>query len=269
MAELHSLLRRQLRRCFGGEDQAPPELEHFIGIVNEAYHEFDADRAMIERSLELSSQELLQANSDLGAVLEAFLDLFFHIDQDGVILAYRVGTSTDVYTSPDEFIGKRIQDIPLEQVGAKFQAAIEHVHETEAHVNIEYTLQTEQGERFYDACLLPLRNGEIAVIIRNVTEQKLTQQHERELQERLVRSERMESLGILAGGVAHDLNNILGPLVIYPGMLFDDVPADGEARELLGEIESSARPSGKSSTDSSPDYLHFSEEMQPHIRLQR
>ena len=229
-----------MRRCCGGEHEPPPEVKRLIELVNEAYHEFDADHAMIERSLELSSQELLQANSDLGAVLEAFLDLFFHIDQDGVILAYRVGTSTDVYISPDAYVGKRIQNIPMEHVGAKFKAAIEQVHETESRVDMEYTLQTQRGERHYAACLLPLRNGEIAVIIRNVTEQRVAQLRERELQDRLMRSERMESLGILAGGVAHDLNNILGPLVIYPGMILDDLPEGSEARELLGEIESSA-----------------------------
>ena len=240
MAELHSLLRRQLRRCFGGEDQAPAELGRFIQVINEAYNEFDTDRAMIERSLDLSSQELLRANSDLGAVLEAFLDLFFHINQDGVILAYRVGTATDVYISPDEFIGKHIQNIPFGHVGAKFKEAIQRVHATGSRIDIEYTLQTKAGERFYDSCLLPLRNGEIAVIIRNVTDQRVAQQRERALQDRLMRSERMESLGVLAGGVAHDLNNILGPLVIYPGMILEEIPKAGKARELLGEIESSA-----------------------------
>lgn len=229
-----------MRRIFGGEDQAPAELQGFIDVVNEAYHEFDADRAMIERSLDLSSQELLQANSDLGAVLEAFLDLFFHIDADGVILAYRVGTAADLYVTPDQLIGKRIQNIPLDHVGTRFRDAIRRVHATESLVSLEYSLQLNEEEQCYEAHLLPLRNREIAVIIRNVTEQKQAEQRERKLQNRLARSERMESLGVLAGGVAHDLNNILGPLVAYPGMILRTMPEDNEVREMLVEIEKSA-----------------------------
>ncbi len=58
------------------------------------------------------------------------------------------------------------------------------------------------------------------------------------LKEQLDRAQRMESLGILAGGVAHDLNNILGPLVAYPEMILMKLPQDSPARrqvELLGK----------------------------------
>ncbi|MEW6322013.1 MAG: ATP-binding protein [Acidobacteriota bacterium] len=60
----HSLLLRQLKRVFG-DGPTPVELGPFVDAVDEAYRAFDADRAMLERSLELSSQELLQANAEL------------------------------------------------------------------------------------------------------------------------------------------------------------------------------------------------------------
>ena len=46
-----------------------------------------------------------------------------------------------------------------------------------------------------------------------------TAQHERSVQERLATTERMRSLSVLAGGVAHDLNNALGPLVALPDII--------------------------------------------------
>jgi DNA-binding LacI/PurR family transcriptional regulator/C4-dicarboxylate-specific signal transduction histidine kinase/ActR/RegA family two-component response regulator len=49
--------------------------------------------------------------------------------------------------------------------------------------------------------------------------------HERSVQERLATAERMQSLSVLAGGVAHDLNNALGPLVGLPDILQQDVKA--------------------------------------------
>ena len=56
---LHSLLRRQLRRHFGGSESIPAEWQGFLAVVDDAYRQFDEDRRMLERTLELSSQELL------------------------------------------------------------------------------------------------------------------------------------------------------------------------------------------------------------------
>lgn len=59
----HSLLRRQLKKYIADADVAP-EWRELLEAVDLAYQQFDEDREMLERSLELSSQELIQANSD-------------------------------------------------------------------------------------------------------------------------------------------------------------------------------------------------------------
>ena len=61
----HSLLARQIRRHFGGEERIPECWRPFLDAVDEAYRRSDDDRAMLERSMDLSSQELIQANSAL------------------------------------------------------------------------------------------------------------------------------------------------------------------------------------------------------------
>ena len=74
MTPLHALLQRQLKRCFrGGHAQLTgldePAWSAFLEAVNAAYHEFDADRLIVERSLDLSSQELMQANAVMRAMV--------------------------------------------------------------------------------------------------------------------------------------------------------------------------------------------------------
>jgi DNA-binding LacI/PurR family transcriptional regulator/signal transduction histidine kinase/ActR/RegA family two-component response regulator len=66
--------------------------------------------------------------------------------------------------------------------------------------------------------------------------------HERSVQERLAATKRMEALSVLAGGVAHDLNNALGPLVALPDVILAEL-ADmqggvGSVRDLRADVES-------------------------------
>jgi diguanylate cyclase (GGDEF)-like protein len=71
---VHSLLRRQLRRQGLDPVELPAALQTFVATVDEAYEAFDADRITLERSLELTSQELLAANKQLSASSEQLRD---------------------------------------------------------------------------------------------------------------------------------------------------------------------------------------------------
>ncbi|HQI82389.1 MAG TPA: ATP-binding protein, partial [Deltaproteobacteria bacterium] len=62
-----------------------------------------------------------------------------------------------------------------------------------------------------------------------------------ELEERLARSQKMEALGLLAGGVAHDLNNVLSGTVSYPDLLLMELPEDSPLRKPLRTIRDSGQ----------------------------
>jgi signal transduction histidine kinase/CheY-like chemotaxis protein len=62
----------------------------------------------------------------------------------------------------------------------------------------------------------------------------------RKLETQLIRAQRMESVGQLASGLAHDLNNILLPIQIYPGLLRERIQ-EASLRDLVDAIETSAR----------------------------
>jgi PAS domain S-box-containing protein len=65
LEQMHKLLERQLRRHFGSLDAVPPDLLPLLGSISASYTEADSDRRLVERSLELTSQELLQRNAAL------------------------------------------------------------------------------------------------------------------------------------------------------------------------------------------------------------
>ncbi len=172
MEQMHSLLTRQLRRHLGHEFSVPEEWQGLITAISEAYEEFGTDRRMLERSLELSSQELLQANSELRALLQAVPDLIFRLDGEGTILSCDSGDTTHFFLKPQLLIGKRIQDFPLWSQGEKFEAAIREVQATQSIVQTDYWMMLEEQVRYYEARFLPLHQNQLMVIIRDITEQK-------------------------------------------------------------------------------------------------
>jgi|GEM_PF-1391404 len=73
---------------------------------------------------------------------------------------------------------------------------------------------------------------EILSIGNDITEKK-------NLEKRLQRVEKMEAIGTLAGGVAHDLNNVLAGVVSYPGLLLNTLPEDSPLRKPIITIQES------------------------------
>jgi DNA-binding LacI/PurR family transcriptional regulator/signal transduction histidine kinase/ActR/RegA family two-component response regulator len=100
--------------------------------------------------------------------------------------------------------------------------------------------------------VFPMLAGQISAALKNVALHqeivRTTTLHERSVHERLATAERMASLSVLAGGVAHDLNNALGPLVTLPDVILtelDELKAgtltdDSELRLDVATIKSSA-----------------------------
>jgi signal transduction histidine kinase len=73
----------------------------------------------------------------------------------------------------------------------------------------------------------------ICVIARDLAEQKA-------LEAQLLRAQRIEALGQLAGGIAHDLNNILSPILMNVELLQRNVP-DDQSQRMLTSIASTAQ----------------------------
>ncbi len=78
-------------------------------------------------------------------------------------------------------------------------------------------------------------------ILRDLSLQKAMEKEKKGLEEQLNRAQKMEALGLLAGGVAHDLNNILSGIVTYPELLSMDLDKDDPMKKGLDIIQSSGQ----------------------------
>jgi two-component system cell cycle sensor histidine kinase/response regulator CckA len=105
---------------------------------------------------------------------------------------------------------------------------------------VEYRIRHKSGEwRLMESTASAVRNSEGAVekliiVNRDITERK-------HLEQQLLLSQRLEAVGKLSGGVAHDFNNILGVIIGYSEALQQMMPADDPMREAVDEIEKAGR----------------------------
>jgi len=130
------------------------------------------------------------------------------------------------------------EELELHNKGQKPQDRSRKV-EVELYCKDGSTIWTEIEANFiYDVDGQP---QSIIGVARDITERKRAMKTLRESEEKLVRSKKMESLGLLAGGVAHDLNNVLSGIVSYPELILMDLPEDSKLRKPIETMQESGQ----------------------------
>jgi len=189
--------------------------------------------------------ELSQSESLMRAITDSARDAILMMDPAGCISFWNPAAEHIFGYTSDEAIGQNLhQFLAPERYLEQYRTAFPNFKETGRGEATGRTIELqacrkEGGEFPIELSLssIHLENGWHAVgIVRDITEHKKTENKRRELEERLQRAERMEALGLLAGGVAHDLNNVLGVLMGYSELLLFNIDEDSPSRPYATKI---------------------------------
>ena len=184
----------------------------------------------------------------LRQVLDINPNIIFAKDREGKFTLANRAMAELLNTSIKNIIGKTSRDFNLDEEG---QARI-HRDDKDVFDNLrevdspENTLIDFKGnKRIFHTIKRPIldENGKashILAVSMDITDQKKSENEKFNLERKLERARRMESLGILAGGVAHDLNNILGPILGYPDLILSTLPENSPIRGDIEMIKASA-----------------------------
>ena len=187
LEDLHPLLQRQIRRSVGKSADVTRELNGLIELVNEAYKQFDADREMLERSLDLSSDELIEANSEMRAAFERIVSSSI----DG-ILAWNFSLQVTVWNPGmvkitgipvEHAVGRPVVEIFPALGDSGDDPALRETLQGKSTIAREsiYSVASSDEAVFLENHYSPLKNEEGDVIgglaiVRNITERKVAEQ---------------------------------------------------------------------------------------------
>lgn len=96
------------------------------------------------------------------------------------------------------------------------------------------------GYNSHDIALMNSAADQTAPILSGILQEKRREQEKMELENQYFQAQKMESIGRLAGGVAHDLNNLLGPILGYSELLLEDINKSDPRHESAKQIIAAA-----------------------------
>jgi len=190
---------------------------------------------VLEAKVLAKTDDLAKSEEKYRSLVESAEDLIFTVDREGRFQSLNTFTAKFFGGAPEAFAGKPISSAFPEPSAGHLAGLIGQVHLSGKSLREEFELPMDERSAWISAHFMPVKTGagevgSILCIARDVTETK-------NLQRQLVNAEKLASLGTLAAGVAHEINNPLGVILGFCELLLRKADPGSQQYEDLKTIE--------------------------------
>jgi two-component system, NtrC family, sensor kinase len=206
----------------------------------------------LKTEVENKTKDLQRSEERYKKLVEGAQDIIFSADREGRFLSLnRYGAnflsgklfdpeSQDILQTRhfdnllDQFIGKELIEF-FSPDGSFHPQLLDEIWQTGRPKTLEHNLKIGTNDVWLNTQLIAIKDDEGQVqgllgISRDITEKK-------KIEKQMINTEKLASLGLLAAGVAHEINNPLGVILGYCDYMLDKIPADDKTHKVLEKIE--------------------------------
>lgn len=221
-----------------------------------------------------AEQALHDTNERLNTFIEAIPDAVFIKDGEGRWQVINQAAAQLFQMNDDTWQGKTDLEMGAERplLASVFQRCSDADEQAWRAKSMSFSMERIMGKDgnhlLYEVRKLPLfdKDGQrktLIVIGRDITEQIRAEEEKGKLQAQLQQAQKLESIGRLAGGVAHDFNNMLQAILGNASLGLDEIAPGHPVRDYLEEIQKA----GQRSADLTRQLLAFASRQAAHPRL--
>ena len=193
-----------------------------------------------------TEKALKESEEKYRTILQSIEEGYFEVDLEGKFIFFNDVLCKIFGYSREALADMSYQHIMDKEDAHKIKEIFSAIFQTGiANKRVEWRVNRKNGTKaIVETSISLMRDSKAQAtgfrgIARDLTEQKRVEAEKMRLEARLQQAQKMEAIGTLAGGVAHDLNNILSGIVSYPELLLLDTPPDSSLRAPLLTIKQS------------------------------
>ncbi|MEI7892797.1 MAG: ATP-binding protein [Myxococcales bacterium] len=202
--------------------------------------------------LEMQNEELRRTQSELDAARARYFDLYelapvgyVTLSDSGLILEANLTAAALLGVARGKLVRRRMSQFILAEDQHIYYLQRKRVLATGEPVAFELRMVKQDGVQLWGHITVTAAQDmqdatELLVVLSDVTARRRAEEEREKLQAQLHQSQKMESVGRLAGGVAHDFNNMLGVILGYTELALEEVAPSLTLHADLEEIRKAA-----------------------------